>query len=45
MRHMVYNYSINENSKKKHGFKKKTSIYIPWLHGMIVCTHGNPEVA
>lgn len=24
---MVYNYSINENSKKKNGFKKNNNIY------------------
>jgi hypothetical protein len=35
----------NKIKIKTMGLKKKTSTYIPWLHGMIVCTHGNPEIA
>ena len=42
---MVYNYSINENSKKKkNGLKKKQHIFLGCT-AWFVCTYGNPEIA
>lgn len=43
---MVYNYSINENSKKKKKkwIKKKKHIFLVCT-AWFVCTYGNPEIA